>query len=133
VPPVTDQLAALQTYLTVVEQYNLYLLPGDWNFSPSDAIPANMLLPWADFEAKYGVQDMKQIKGGRRQKSPVRKIGKRAWANSKGARDDAARVHRLLMKAVAEEYRAGKSELPFVTKLAAKDCEHQHRRQRERA
>ncbi|KAJ7683044.1 hypothetical protein B0H14DRAFT_3908021 [Mycena olivaceomarginata] len=34
--------------------YTPYLLPGDWNFSPSDAIPANMLLPWADFEAKYG-------------------------------------------------------------------------------
>ncbi|KAJ7877731.1 hypothetical protein B0H14DRAFT_2567597 [Mycena olivaceomarginata] len=29
--------------------------------------------------------------------------------------------HQLLMKAVAEEYRAGKSELPIVTKLVAKD------------
>jgi hypothetical protein len=52
-----------------MEQYTPYLLPGDWNFSPSDAIPANMLLPWADFEAKYGVQDIKQmsrkIEGGR--------------------------------------------------------------------
>jgi hypothetical protein len=70
VPPVAEQLAALQTYLTVVEQYTPYLLPGDWNFSPN-AIPANMLLLWADFEAKYSVQDIKQmnqkIKGGRRQ------------------------------------------------------------------
>jgi hypothetical protein len=29
--------------------------------------------------------------------------------------------HQLCMKAVAEEYRAGKSELPIVTRLAAKD------------
>ncbi|KAJ7877732.1 hypothetical protein B0H14DRAFT_3781939 [Mycena olivaceomarginata] len=28
VPPVADQLAALQTYLTAVEQYTPYLLPG---------------------------------------------------------------------------------------------------------
>jgi hypothetical protein len=41
--------------------------------------------------------------------------------------------HRLLMKAVAEEYRTGKSDLPIVTKLAAKDSKHQRRRQRERA
>ncbi|KAJ7215421.1 hypothetical protein GGX14DRAFT_57856 [Mycena pura] len=61
VPPVADQLAALQTYLTVVEQYTPYLLPGYWDFPPGDAIPADMLLPWADFEAKYGVQDMYPI------------------------------------------------------------------------
>ncbi|KAJ7840466.1 hypothetical protein B0H13DRAFT_2366225 [Mycena leptocephala] len=45
VPPVADQLAALQTYLTIVEQYTPYLLPGYWDFPP----------------AKYGMQDMYPI------------------------------------------------------------------------
>ncbi|KAJ6457254.1 hypothetical protein C8R45DRAFT_565414 [Mycena sanguinolenta] len=62
-PLVADQLAALQTYLTVVEQYTPYLLPGYWNFPSGDDIPADMLLPWGDFEAKYGVQDMYPIQG----------------------------------------------------------------------
>ncbi|KAF8215744.1 hypothetical protein K438DRAFT_1748656 [Mycena galopus ATCC 62051] len=61
VPPVADQLAALQTYLTVVEQCSPYLLPGYWDFPQGDAIPADMLLQWGDFEAKYGVQDMYPI------------------------------------------------------------------------
>ncbi|KAJ7796119.1 hypothetical protein B0H14DRAFT_3887794 [Mycena olivaceomarginata] len=77
------------------------LLPGDWNFSPSDAIPANVLLPWAEFEAN---------KKNRETSEDELKGGTRRCSTSQTSPMD----HRLLMKAVAEEYRAGKSELPIL-------------------
>lgn len=37
------------------------LLPGYWNFPPGDQIPADLLLPFPDFVAKYDLEDMAPI------------------------------------------------------------------------
>lgn len=54
-------VVALQKYLDVIVQWDDILLPGYWNFPAGDQIPADLLLPFADFVAKYGLEDMAPI------------------------------------------------------------------------
>jgi hypothetical protein len=61
VPAFADELAALQTYLSLIEPYNDILLPGYWDFPPGHEIPSDLLLLWSDFVAKYDIQDMVPI------------------------------------------------------------------------
>jgi hypothetical protein len=41
--------------------WNDILLPGYWDFPPGDQIPADLLLPFVDFVAKYGLEAMAPI------------------------------------------------------------------------
>lgn len=61
-PLITNaSVVALQKYLDVIVQWDYILLPGYWNFPPGDEIPADLLLPFVDFVAKYGLEDMEPI------------------------------------------------------------------------
>jgi hypothetical protein len=60
-PPLNSSIAALQKYYEVIVPWNDYMLPGYWNFPPGDQIPADLLLPFSDFVAKYNLEDMAPI------------------------------------------------------------------------
>jgi hypothetical protein len=62
-PPLNSPgpVAALQKYYEVILPWNDFLLPGYWNFPPGDQIPADLLLPFRDFVAKYGIEEMAPI------------------------------------------------------------------------
>ncbi|KAK1753604.1 hypothetical protein QBC47DRAFT_415382 [Echria macrotheca] len=50
-----DRTAALQKFLQVSEPFEQYLLPGYWNFPAPADIPADLLLPFGEFVAKYNI------------------------------------------------------------------------------
>lgn len=50
-----DRTAALQKFLQVTEPFEDFLLPGYWNFPAPADIPADLLLPFGDFVAKYNI------------------------------------------------------------------------------
>jgi len=54
-------IAALQKYYEVILPWNDLLLPGYWNFPPGNQIPSDLLLPFRDFVAKYGIEEMAPI------------------------------------------------------------------------
>ncbi|KAH8898824.1 FAD/NAD(P)-binding domain-containing protein [Thozetella sp. PMI_491] len=56
-PPISDSINALQRYLEVIAPWDDIMLPGYWNFPSGDDIPADLLLPWVDFVAKYNLSD----------------------------------------------------------------------------
>ncbi|TVY82385.1 Beta-cyclopiazonate dehydrogenase [Lachnellula suecica] len=62
-PPLNSPaaVAALEKYYGVILPWNDFLLPGYWNFPPGDQIPTDLLLPFRDFVAKYGIADMAYI------------------------------------------------------------------------
>jgi len=63
VPPLISNasIAALQKYYALIVPWNDITLPGYWNFPAGDQIPADLLLPFVDFVAKYGLEDMAPI------------------------------------------------------------------------
>lgn len=56
-PSFTDQLAAFQKFLDVVEPWTDFLQPGYWNFPQPADIPNDLLIPYGDFITKYGLED----------------------------------------------------------------------------
>ncbi|KAK3377640.1 hypothetical protein B0H63DRAFT_221540 [Podospora didyma] len=54
-PPTSDRTAALRRYLQLAEQYLSIMEPGWWTFPPPKDIPADLLLPFRDFVAKYNL------------------------------------------------------------------------------
>ncbi|KAK0614523.1 hypothetical protein B0T14DRAFT_486819 [Immersiella caudata] len=54
-PSATDRSAALRSYLAAAEQFLPILEPGWWNFPAPNEIPADLLLPFRDFAAKYNL------------------------------------------------------------------------------
>jgi hypothetical protein len=54
-PPTADRSAALRRYLEAAEQFLPILEPGWWNFPEPSEIPADLLLPFCDFAAKYNL------------------------------------------------------------------------------
>jgi hypothetical protein len=59
--PFEAGVAALQKYHDLIVPWNDILLPGYWNFPPGDQIPADLLLPFRDFVAKYDLGAMAPI------------------------------------------------------------------------
>ncbi|KAK3326855.1 hypothetical protein B0H66DRAFT_513480 [Apodospora peruviana] len=55
-PASADRTAALAAFLAAILPYEDMLLPGYWNFPRPDAIPADLLLPFGEFVAKYHLQ-----------------------------------------------------------------------------
>jgi hypothetical protein len=60
-PPLNGVIAALEKYYDLIVPWNDLMLPGYWNFPPGDQIPADLLLPFSDFVAKYNLEDMAPI------------------------------------------------------------------------
>ncbi|KAE9371745.1 hypothetical protein N431DRAFT_317650, partial [Stipitochalara longipes BDJ] len=60
-PPFNLSVAALQKYYELIVPWNDIMLPGYWDFPPGDQIPADLLLPFSDFVAKYNLEDMAPI------------------------------------------------------------------------
>ncbi|PMD46857.1 hypothetical protein L207DRAFT_577699 [Hyaloscypha variabilis F] len=60
-PPLNGVIAALEKYYDLIVPWNDLMLPGYWNFPPGDQIPADLLLPFSDFVAKYDLGDMAPI------------------------------------------------------------------------
>lgn len=56
-PSFTDQLAAFQKFLDVVQPWTDFLQPGYWNFPQPADIPDDLLIPYGDFITKYGLED----------------------------------------------------------------------------
>ncbi|KAK4677429.1 hypothetical protein QC764_405410 [Podospora pseudoanserina] len=54
-PSASDRTAALQRYLEVAESFLPVLEPGWWTFPLPQDIPADLLLPFRDFVAKYNL------------------------------------------------------------------------------
>ncbi|KAK4198748.1 hypothetical protein QBC40DRAFT_204282, partial [Triangularia verruculosa] len=54
-PSAADRTAALQRYLTIAESFLPILEPGWWTFPEPQNIPADLLLPFRDFVAKYNL------------------------------------------------------------------------------
>lgn len=55
-PNATAQSAALTKYLQLAEHYEDLILPGYWNFPSADRIPSDLLLDFATFAQKYGIE-----------------------------------------------------------------------------
>ncbi|KAK3370514.1 hypothetical protein B0H63DRAFT_402353 [Podospora didyma] len=60
-PPLNESIAALQKYHDVIAPWDDIQLPGYWNFPRGNQIPADLLLPFADFVKKYGLEAMAPI------------------------------------------------------------------------
>jgi hypothetical protein len=56
-PSFTDELAAFEKFLDVVQPWTDYLQPGYWNFPQPADIPDDLLIPYGDFITKYGLED----------------------------------------------------------------------------
>lgn len=54
-PVGSDRLTALETYLTVCEQYEKLLLPGFFDFPSPGGIPQDLTMPFVDFVTKYNI------------------------------------------------------------------------------
>ena len=56
-PSLSATTSALGKYISIIKQWDDILLPGYWDFPDGD-IPSDLLLPWANFIAKYGLEDI---------------------------------------------------------------------------
>lgn len=54
---VPNVLGALQNFLTAITPFESMYLPGFFNFPSPNDIPADLLLPFGDFLAKYNAED----------------------------------------------------------------------------
>lgn len=55
-PANADRTAALARFLNVTAPWENYFLPGYWNFPAPADIPADLLLPFGQFVAKYNLE-----------------------------------------------------------------------------
>ncbi|KAK3373058.1 hypothetical protein B0T24DRAFT_575243 [Lasiosphaeria ovina] len=60
-PPLNESLAALQKYHDIIKPFDAIQLPGYWDFPSGDDIPADLLLPFNEFIAKYDLQAIAPI------------------------------------------------------------------------
>lgn len=59
----TDAVTAIYKYLDIISVWDEQQLPGYWNFFPGDEIPADLLLPFNEFVAKYNLSAMGSVLG----------------------------------------------------------------------
>ncbi|KXS99703.1 hypothetical protein AC578_9901 [Pseudocercospora eumusae] len=52
-PSESETRKALATYLKITEEYSRFMVPGYWDFPSGHDIPADLLLPFGEFSAKY--------------------------------------------------------------------------------
>ncbi|KAH8894746.1 hypothetical protein GQ53DRAFT_804886 [Thozetella sp. PMI_491] len=60
-PPINASVSALQKYHDLIAPWDDIMLPGYWDFPPGDQIPPDLLLPFRDFAAQNGLEDMAPI------------------------------------------------------------------------
>ncbi|PLB48434.1 FAD/NAD(P)-binding domain-containing protein [Aspergillus steynii IBT 23096] len=56
-PPMADQMSAMAKFLDIVEPWESLMQPSYTKFPVGDDIPSDLLLPYADFITKHGLQD----------------------------------------------------------------------------